>query len=163
MVNFDICLAHFPPENNALVMHRDNDFSIPIRAPDYSIHQLPWQPNAAGGWDPEDGHQGFHYSVRASSAGRRSAQWPGGSPAVLKACHYTDSAPTTISRQITSKNVSYSHQDGKYNMMYPYLVTHSGHQTPLKNPFAKIHSFPQKGEITDCVRVQSQETEGKTQ
>lgn len=46
--------------------------------------------------------------------------------------------------------------------MYPYLVIHSGHQTPLRNPFVKIHCFQQKGEVTDCVPVKSQETEGKT-
>ena len=47
--------------------------------------------------------------------------------------------------------------------MYLYLIINPGHQTPLKNPFTKIDCFQQKGEITDCVHVKRQETEGKTQ
>ena len=42
--------------------------------------------------------------------------------------------------------------------MYLYLIMNSGHQTPLKNPFTKMHCFQQKGEITNCVDVRCQET-----
>lgn len=42
-------------------------------------------------------------------------------------------------------------------------MINSGHQTPLKNPFTKIHCFQQKGEIIDYVHIKCQEAEGKTQ
>ena len=45
--------------------------------------------------------------------------------------------------------------------MYLYLIINSGHQTPLKNPFTKMHRFQQKGEMTNCVHVKCQETEKK--
>jgi hypothetical protein len=51
----------------------------------------------------------------------------------------------------------------KYNTMYHYLIINSGHQTPLKNPFTKIHSFQQKGETANCVQAKCEETGGKTQ
>ena len=44
---------------------------------------------------------------------------------------------------------------------YHYLIVNSGHQTPLKNPFSKIHCFQQKGKTSYRVSVKRQETGGE--